>query len=115
MQDQSVACPYMPAGMKGCGIRVLSAVSVAVRHSLTGDRNVMRAPIFTDPGSKGRVLLPLVLLTTMILVNIFGSVFVFIQSVGKMRHGFWSRQHEHLSKNFNQPRPCWVRLEVIVL
>ena len=73
MQDRSVACPYMPVAMKGCGIRVLSAVSVAVRHSLTGDRNVMRAPIFTDPGSKGRVLLPLVLSTTRCLVNFFGS------------------------------------------
>ena len=39
MQDQSVACPCMPVGMKGCGFKVLSAVSVAVRHSLTGDRN----------------------------------------------------------------------------
>ena len=52
----SVACPYMPVGMKGCGIRVLSAVSVAVRNSLTGDKNVMRAQNFTDPGLKGRVL-----------------------------------------------------------
>ena len=47
----SVACPYMPAGMEGCGIRVLYAVSVAVRHSLTGDRNVTRALIFIDSGS----------------------------------------------------------------
>ena len=39
MQDRSVACPYVPVGMKGCGFKVLSAVSVAVRHSLTGDRN----------------------------------------------------------------------------
>ena len=44
----SVACPYMPVGMKGCGIRVLSAVSVAVRNSLTGDKNVMRAQNFTS-------------------------------------------------------------------
>ena len=41
----------MPAGMEGCGIRVLNAVSVAVRHSLTGDRNVTRALIFMDSGS----------------------------------------------------------------
>jgi hypothetical protein len=38
-----VAFPYMPVGMKGCGFKVLSAVSVAVRgslwHPLTGDRN----------------------------------------------------------------------------
>ena len=47
-------------------------VSVAVRHSLTGDRNALRAP-FTDPGSKGRVLIPLVLPTTRFLVNVFGS------------------------------------------
>jgi len=39
VQDRSVACSYMPVGMKGCGFKVLSAVSVAVRHSLTGDRN----------------------------------------------------------------------------
>ena len=58
--------------MKGCGFKVLSAVSVAVRHSLTGDRNVLRAQ-FTDPGSKGRVLFPLVLPTTRFLVNVFGS------------------------------------------
>ena len=54
-------------------IRVLNAVSVAVRHSLTGDRNVTRALIFIDPGSKGRVLLPLVLSATRCLVNVFGS------------------------------------------
>ena len=83
----SVACPYMPAGMEGCGIRVLYAVSVAVRHSLTGDRNVTRALIFIDPGSKGRVLLPLVRATTRCLVN-FSGVFVFIQSFGIKRHGF---------------------------
>ena len=29
----------MPAGMNVCGFKVLSAVSVAVRHPLTGDRN----------------------------------------------------------------------------
>jgi hypothetical protein len=39
VQDRSVACPYVPVGMKGCGFKVLSAVSIAVRHSLTGDRN----------------------------------------------------------------------------
>ena len=61
----------MPVGMKGCRFKVLSAVSVAVRHSLTGDRNVLQAQ-FTDPGSKGRVLYPLVLPTTRFLVIIFG-------------------------------------------
>ena len=35
----------MPAGMEGCGIRVLNAVSVAVGQSLAGDRNDVRAPI----------------------------------------------------------------------
>ena len=74
----------------------------------------MLAQIFTDPDSKGRVLLPLVLSTTMFLAN-FSGVFVFIQSFGKMRHGFWSRQDEHLSQTFNRLRLCWVRLEVIVL
>jgi len=39
VQDRSVACSYKPVGMKVCGFKVLSAVSVAVRHSLTGDRN----------------------------------------------------------------------------
>ena len=29
----------MPVGMNVCGFKVLSAVSVAVRHSLAGDRN----------------------------------------------------------------------------
>jgi hypothetical protein len=39
VQDRTVACPYMPVGMKVCGFKVLSAVSVTVRHSLAGDRN----------------------------------------------------------------------------
>ena len=74
----------------------------------------MLAQIITDPDSKGRVLLPPVLSTTMFLAN-FPGVFVFIQCFGKMRHGFWSRQHEHLSQTFNRLRLCWVRLEVIEL
>jgi hypothetical protein len=39
---------------------------------------------------------------------------IFTQSYGKMRHGFWSRQHEHLSQTFHRLRLCWVLLEVIV-
>jgi hypothetical protein len=77
----------MPVGMKVCGFKVLSAVSVAVRHSLTGDRNDLRAQ-FTDPGSKGRVLFPLVLSTTRFLVNVFGSV-RFHSEFRVMKHGFW--------------------------
>ena len=101
--------------MEGCGIRVLNAVSVAVRHSLTGDRNVTRALIFIDPGSKGRVLLPLVRATTRCLVNFSGAFVFILQSFGKMRHDFFSRQHEHLSQTFNRLKFCWAWIEVIVL
>jgi hypothetical protein len=56
VQNRSVACPYMSVGMKVCGLKVLSAVSVTVRHSLAGDRNEGTSCISLE-GSNKRVLI----------------------------------------------------------
>jgi len=38
---RSVACPFMSAGMTGCGLKVFSVISIAIIF-LAGDGNVMR-------------------------------------------------------------------------
>ena len=75
----------------------------------------MRDQNFTDPGSKGRVLRHTSTDDYYVAGEYFLEVSIFIQIFGNMRHGFWSRQHKHMSQTFNRPRLCWVRLEVIVL